>query len=275
MKISPVQIAAVAAALAGVAAVWWFTGNHDRSTPTLAAPPGAVVVSESAPAESARVEALPQSTPEAPPRRTVRDYLAEYYGADWASVRETLERDRKDRLDQPLDESLPIGSWAAAREEVRSKIILPPEKYEGWSKAEVDLDTTVYDSWERVRAVFPNVPQNVGQRELDALRDIVKPHHDRAMLLGLERAAILGNVQALKFDSGGVRYAPFALPRQSSDVPGRRCIAQSTGSSRSGWMADLWIYEDELPPEYFQHWNDIAAAKLAADRAAKAYIDSL
>jgi hypothetical protein len=43
MKISPVQIAAVAAALGGVAAVWWFTGNHDRSTPTLAAPPGAAV----------------------------------------------------------------------------------------------------------------------------------------------------------------------------------------------------------------------------------------
>ena len=275
MKFSTVHIAAVWAALAGGAATWWFAANHDRSTPTLASPPGAADVAESAQTDSARIEAPLENPPEPPPRRTVRDYLAEYYGADWASVREELERDRKERLDQPLDASLPIGSWADAREEVLSRLVMAPEKYEIWAKSEVDLDTTVYDNWERVRAVFPNVPQNVGQRELTALRDIVKPHHDRAMLLGLERATILANVQALKFDSGGVRYAPFALPRQSSDVPGRRCIVQSAGSSWSGWSGELWIYEDELPPEYFQHWKDIEAAKLAAKRAAKAYIDSL
>lgn len=275
MKFSALHCAAAVAAVVGVAASWWPAGLHEANSQRQAAAPSAASVVESATHESARVEALPQSTPEAPPRRTVRDYLAEYYGADWASVRETLERDSKERLDRPLDESLPIGTFADAQAEVRTAFVFGPEKCELWAKTEVDLDPTVYDSWDRVRKMFPDVPQNVGQRELDALRHSVKPHVERAMLLGLQRATILASVQAMKFDSGAVRYAPYALPAQSPGVGGRKSVFQTAGSSWSGWAMELTIYEDELPPEYFQHWNEIEAAKLAAGRAAKAYIDSL
>lgn len=239
-----------------------------------AAVPGALEVVQVAPQEALRVETEHKVAPEAQPRRTVRDYLAEYYGAGWESVREQFERDRKALLDRPLEEPVAIATWADSEADARAKVILTPDRCETYAKSELELDPEAYASWDRIRQRFPDVPENVGPHELRALQEIVKPFEQRMLDLGIQRTAILADVQAMKWTRGDFRKAPFVLPEQPFDKT-RRCVFTTAGHSTSGWAVQLNIYEDELPPEYFQYWKDIKKEKAQSLKAAMEYIATL
>jgi hypothetical protein len=274
MKTSKVQLVGIAAASIGIAA-WIVRASLDRE-PKFgeAAVPSRAMLADVAPPESSRVESPQEVAPKPPRRRTVRDYLAEYYGADWEWLREKLERDRKALLDRPLEEDVPIASWAESEADARARVLLTPAQCEAYAKSELELDPTRYASWERVRQVFPDVPENLGQRDLEALQEVVKPYEERVLALGLQRSAILADIQAMKWESGSFRKAPYALP----DVPGesgRKLVFSTAGGSKSGWAVQLNIYEDELPPEYFQYWEEIRREKSKCLKAAMDYIATL
>jgi hypothetical protein len=274
MKLRGVLWAVFGAVVVGCISVFtWVRHSAGRETSGAAAPNAAATV-DVTPAEMSRIEAEPFVFAESPQRRTVRDYLADYYGAQWESVRDQFERDRKALLDRPLEEPSPIATWEESEADAGSRIILTPERCEAYAKSEVDLDPTAYESWERVRRQFSDVPENVGQRELDALRDIVKPFEERVVALGVQRAAIIADIQTMKWQLGKFSKAPFALPEQPLDA-GRRCVFTTAGHSNSGWAVQLNIYEDELPPEYFQYWNDIKKEKAQSLKAAMEYIATL
>jgi len=260
--------------LGGIAIVVLRWTSQATQRQELAAAPTATARAEVPAEESARLEQEPEGGVKSSPRRSVRDYLADYYGAEWVSIRAQLELKRGELLDRPLDESASIASWAESEEDARSRIVLSSEKCVAYAKTEIDLDPTAYESWDRIRRRFPGVPENVGPRELEALRDVVRPFEERVLELGVQRAAILADIQTMKWQSGHFRRAPFVLPDQALES-GRRCVFTAAGHSSSGWAVQLDVYEDELPPEYFQYWKDIGSAKQDSLKAARDYIASL
>src|SRR5688500_1618069 len=147
--------------------------GEGRQSPLPELPPQEVAVQPPV-AEPVRVVATDVAPKATRSARTVRDYLQEYYGAEWEGKRLVLEKTQASLLDQLLDDQVPILPWEDVAEQVRSEFLMTPAAMESQAQEFMMWDPDTDLSWEHVRKIYPYVPEAVGEQHLLEFRAIAK-----------------------------------------------------------------------------------------------------
>jgi len=228
--------------------VWFMLTSHGPDRPGVAR-------TEPASVESAVPEASPDdrvSVEAAAPHqsvRTVRDYLMEFYGPDWVNKEAIFESRQKALLDKPLTEVAEIRPWEEVEAQLMSETLLTPKRIESRADAALDWDPNTDLSWESIGKVFPNVPPNMGQRQLLEFQTIVREHNEPIKERALQQNALLADALAYRWATKQYARGPYSLPANQPE-PGRRAAMSMSTASKTGWCVSCYVYYDELPPEY-------------------------
>ena len=185
-----------------------------------------------------------------PPKGSVRDFLKDYYGERWDSVKDGIEAFMGDKLDGALDEAS-IKPWDQVAEEIRSRLIPSQQVIESHAEEALNWKAEDYASWELIRAHFPGVPDNMRDVELREFHEIAETANASIRETAERRMTIVADLCTYKWAQSDFIRAPFCLPTSRVyQQPGRVAVAQQLVNSATGWVVCMPIYADELPPEY-------------------------
>lgn len=242
-------------------------GVVEPLTPTKESPPSPAIPS----AAEIGDQRVP---PETPSTQSVRDYLRSYYGADWEKVRAGLEESMGKKLDAPLEEN-PVRPWDEVAEAIRKQLIPSTKVIEQHAETALNWDPSNYENWDSIRSIFPNVPESMRDVELREFQGIAEAANASIRELAQQRIAGLADLGAYKWAQGDFVKAPYCIPASiGAQKPGRVALIQMSTSSTTGWVVNMPIYADELPPEYATLGKAIDKGIVDRTRQLSNYLDS-
>jgi hypothetical protein len=212
-----------------------------------------------------------------PPKfvQTAENYLQDLYGAQWKVYRERLNSQQLRMIQRPMDPANLPPSWEDASAELRERALIGPENLQFHADASIDWRADLYDSWDKIREVFHEVPLDATPEQLEAFREYARPIDDRLRDLAAQRTAILADVQAYKWESNDFDRAPIVCAPTPYDSNVRRSVHTTACGAGNQWSMVMHVFEDEMPPAFAALELQIRDELAARMDALRTYIKSL
>lgn len=194
---------------------------------------------------SARIE--PAVAPDSAVR-TVRDFLADFYGSDWEARRAQLEAALGKRLDEPFDDH-PVPAWEEVEARLRDVAVPSAKAIEATAELAVEWEEGCDSSWDEIRRRFSNVPEGMRDVELLEFQALAKAANEPIREIALQRATALASAIANRWDRGQFDRAPYVLA-EPTPAAANRSDAARVLCSGEGWAVRVSVTSQDLPAEY-------------------------
>jgi hypothetical protein len=250
-------------------AVWLaFRASRDRSDSVAAMPQEQLGPTPVAPLETPRAAPASGAASDKPQRRTVRETMAEYWGAGWPELEARLRKEGVDldRLLEPGD----LLPWEEAEPLVHESFIGSAEMIQQSWKAAVDWPETVDAKF--IEATFGVNVEQLTDADIAHVDQLGKEHGYE--IRNTSEALWVGLQSALESRWGQNLYerSPLNL-RGAAGERGRRVLVITSGAA-GGWCVGATIYEDEFP-EVVQLRSQLDQLKNERKKAIESYLASV
>lgn len=248
-------------------------GAHDPERPLISVAASQPIAVE-LPAPSDRSIVAVNEAPTEVHRRTVRDYLKDYYGDDWASQEAEFEKRQKALLDRPLDEVEQIRPWEEVADQIRDEVLWNVESIEMRAEAALEWDPNLDLSWENIAKVFPNAPANMGERQLLEFQGLARDLNAPIRELALQQNAALADALACKWAANDFVRKPYSVPWITADPKRGNCVLATATASKTAWCVHTFVYAGEVPAGFEANAKKIPQMVEARAGSLSKYLDS-
>jgi hypothetical protein len=256
--------------VSAVLAVWLaLNASDDRSDSVAAIPPEQLGSTPAAPPETPRAApATAGAASDEPRRRTVRETMAEYWGAGWPELEARLRKEGVDldRLLEPGD----LLPWEEAEPLVHESFVGSASMIQKSWQAAIDWPETVDAKF--IEATFGVNAERLTDADIAHVDQIGREHGfeirntSEALWTGLQ------SVLESKWSQNQYERSPLNL-RGAAGERGRPVLVITSGAA-GGWCVGATIYEDEFP-EVVQLRSQLDQLKNERKKAIESYLASV